>query len=132
MYDVIKAKIITGGRTIEKIAEEYRDDDGLDEKDYVHMKNAYEHFDGAIAIFRVWSDDKDNYMLAGWDKEYDEKIMMAMYFAEHTNPFGGHYDDNKELFIADWKSGEYEPTGAFGLKSSDVEVLEVLQRGVNR
>lgn len=124
---VVKGKIITGGRTIAQIREENKGQ-GLTYRDFENMQEAYEQFDGAIAVFRLWAySNFDSYYLAGWEQEYDEQIMMGMYYAEQTNPLQTKYKNNLELFIADWKANEYDPLCAFALNKGDVEEIEVLQ-----
>jgi len=124
---VVKGKIVTGGRTIPQIREANKGQ-GLTYRDFENMQKAYEQFDGAVAVFRLWAySDFESYYLAGWDEEYDEKIMMGMYYSEQTNPFQTIYRNNLELFIADWKANEYDPLCAFCLNLDDVEEIEVLQ-----
>ncbi len=125
-YKVFKAKIITGGRTIEQVEKEFKDDDSSPQ-DYENMKLAYDHFDGAVAIFRLWNHSKDVYYLAGWEDRYNEQIMKGMYYAEQTNPFGAYQNVELEIFIADWMAGECDSNGAFALKANDLDIIEKME-----
>ncbi|WP_010498582.1 hypothetical protein [Paenibacillus elgii] len=126
-FKVIKGRVVTGGRTIPEIREA-NSGQGMTYRDFENMQKAYDHLNGAEAIFRLWaSDGFESYYLAGWEKEYDEQIMMGMYYAEQTNPFQDEYKNNLEGFIADWKANKYDPMCAFALSPGDVETIEVLK-----
>ncbi len=126
-FKVIKGKIVTGGRTIPEIREANKGQ-GMTYRDFENIQKAYEHFNGAEAVFRVWANDEfESHFLAGWDKEHDEQIMMGMYCAEQTNPFQDQYKKDLDKFIADWKAEKYDTMCAFSLNPGDVEVIEVLQ-----
>lgn len=126
-YKVIKGKIVTGGRTIDEIREANKGQ-GLTEDDFECMKRAYDLFDGAVAVFRLWAHDEfESCYLAGWSEEYDEKIIKGMYYAEQTNPFEQEYKNNFDQFEEDWKAGNFDPMCAFSLNKGDVEVIEILK-----
>lgn len=125
-YKLIKGKIVTGGRSIEKIREANKGQN-MSEEDFQNIQKAYEQFNGATAIFRIWQiDDYKVYYLSGWDKENDQKIMMGMYYAEQCNPFQDIYKNDLEKFKIDWVSGEYDTQGAFVLDEKDIEVIQIL------
>ncbi len=129
-FKVIRGKFITGGRTIPEIREESKGQ-GMTYRDFENIQKAYDHFDGAIAEFRMWAyDEFESRYLAGWEDQYDEQIMMGMYYAEQTNPFQQGYKNNLDGFIDDWKAGRYEPATAFAMNPKDVETLEVLREAV--
>lgn len=126
-YKVIKAKIVTGGRTIPEIREENKGQ-GMTYRDFENMKRAYDLFDGAIAVFRQWEHDEyESCYLAGWDEANDSQIMMGMYYAEQTNPFQVTYKNDFDAFREDWQSGKYDTMCAFALDQNDIEVLEILK-----
>lgn len=126
-FKVIKGKIVTGGRTIPEIREANKGQ-GMTYRDFENMQKAYEHFNGAEAVFRLWAHDEfESHYLAEWDSKHDEQIMMGMYYAEQLNPFQDQYKNNLDGFIVDWKAQKYDPMCAFALNPGDVEVIAILK-----
>lgn len=124
---IVKGKIVTGGRTIPQVANQF-EEQRLTLHELENLRKAYDHFDGAVAVFRLWAySNFDSFYPYAWEDQYDEQFMMGMYHSEQVNPFQDQYRDNLEGFIADWKAGEYDPMAAFSLNSDDVEVIEVLK-----
>ncbi|MNW02557.1 hypothetical protein D3C71_1983650 [compost metagenome] len=92
------------------------------------MQKAFEHFDGVESVFRLWDHDNFNTCyLAAWDKQYDDQIMKAMYYAEQTNPFQDQYRDNEAAFEKDWRNDDFDTACAFALTPADIEVIEILK-----
>jgi hypothetical protein len=126
-YKVVKAKIVTTGRTIPEIREENKGQ-GMTYRDFENLKKAYDVFADAVAVFRLWEHEGfETAYLAGWDQAYDGQIMMAMYYAEQTNPFQDIYKRNFERFETDWKADTYDTSCAFALSQKDIEIIETLK-----
>jgi hypothetical protein len=126
-YKVIHGRINTKGRTIPEIRIANKGQE-MNYRDFENLQKMYEVLDGAEAVFRLWERDEFKaHHLAGWDKQYDQQIMMGMYYAEQTNPFQELYKNNFAQFEADWKADEYDTTCAFALYQGDVETIQVLK-----
>lgn len=66
------------------------------------------------------------YHLHNWDPADDERMMMAIYYAEQVHPFP-RYKNDLVKFKADWAAQAYDPGGAsLTFAPADVEELEVL------
>lgn len=123
-YKVIKGKIVTGGRTIEQIREANKGQ-GMSEEELENILKAYNSFNGAEALFRLWKiDEYESYYLIGCDMDFEEQIMLGMYYAEQCNPFQETYYNNLELFKSDWQAGVYDPQCAFALSENDIEIIQ--------
>jgi len=128
-----KPKIILGklktNKPIEVLQEWYKGQ-SLTAADFENVLEANKIFDGLELYLSLWAHDKhSSYHLSNWDNSIDEKIMLAMYHLEQTSPFP-MYLDEKERFIEDWESGNYEPACAFTFDLEDVEVIKVIQEEI--
>ena len=71
-------------------------------------------------------DNHASYHLHNWDPADDERMMMAIYYAEQVHPFP-RYKNDLAKFKADWAAQAYDPGGAsLTFAPADVEELEVL------
>lgn len=124
------AKLKTGGKTPEQILSAYDGPDQVgpkpDDKEIESLIKVFNELDGAEVLV-IKSFTGEDYCLASWDPEVDEKIMEFVYLAEQ-DPYFGTYIDEREEFINDWKSGEYEPAGSLVFAEADVEIIEELKK----
>jgi hypothetical protein len=119
-----RAKLNTGGKTSEQILSTY-DGPKPDEKEIESWIKAFNSINGIeVAVMKNFTGE--DYCLAAWKPDDDEKIMEFVYLAEQ-DPFFGTYVDDREEFINDWKSGEYEPSGSLVFANADVEILEEIK-----
>lgn len=124
---VIRCRFKTGEKTLEQIKKEEFEDESVCQGDLENMKKMYDTLDGVEVILSLWDYDKySSYHLYTWKTEADEKIMMAMYYAEQVSPFPAYIND-LEQFKEDWKAGGYEPPCAISFRLEDVEELEVIR-----
>ncbi|MBU5438312.1 hypothetical protein KQI42_09845 [Tissierella sp. MSJ-40] len=126
---IIKCRLKTGGKTIEEIREKNKGQ-GLAYRDFKNIQRAYEQFDDVILYLSLWDyDNYESYHICGWDDEFDEKMMMGVYYAEQIHPFP-QYKGKLQTFIADWKAKRYDPGCAICFNREDVEELEVISEEV--
>lgn len=64
----------------------------------------------------------EEYSVAGWPPEEDEKVKNAIYLMEQ-DPVFGMYVDDRERFDADWAAGEWEPSGSIVFSPAMVEII---------
>lgn len=120
-----RANLKTGGKSPEQIIESFRDFKPSDEE----IKNwiaAYDLLDGIEVVVMKSFDGKD-YCLVAWQDDDAEKIRDYIYQAEQ-DPMFGTYVDEREEFLNDWDSDEYEPSGSLVFSSDDVEIIEELKK----
>lgn len=126
---IVKCRLKTGGKTIPEIREQYKGQ-GLTYRDFENIQRANEKFHGTAVLLSLWAyDNYESYHLYSWEEAADEKIMLGMYYAEQTSPCPC-YIDRQDEFIADWKSGKYEPACAFCFQPCDVEEIAVISEEV--
>lgn len=127
--DYFKARLKTGGKTPEQILADYEGPGQIGKKPDANeveaLIKAFNGIDGIELI--VMKSFNGNYVPASWKNEDDEKMMEFVYQAEQ-DPFFGTYIDEREEFIKDWKSDEYEPAGTLVFDSEDVEIIEELKK----
>lgn len=118
---IYKAKLKTANKTDAQIRSEFNIAISQGEVDrYKEMMNAVDGIEiGIMPSFH----SEDSYLVVGWDEAVDEKMREFVYQAEQ-DPMFGTYIDRREEFLADWKSGEYEPPSAMAFQKCDVEILE--------
>ena len=73
--------------------------------------------DGHTLIF---DDQGGQFDLIGWEPEDDEAVMVTMFRTETDADIC--LSDTLDDFEKEWKSGEWEPQGAFILSANQVEV----------
>lgn len=118
-----RAKLKTAGKTAEQILASY-DGPKPNEEEVGSWIKVFNDLDG-LEVVVIESFTGTDYTLASWDLADDEKFMEFVYLAEQ-DPFFGTYVDEREEFIKDWKSGEYEPQGSLVFAKDDVLILEKL------
>ena len=107
---VIRCRLHTGGKTIQKIRERYAGQ-GMTYRDFENIQRANEEFDGLVVLLSLWDyDNHEAYHLHNWDPADDERMMMAIYHSEQVHPFP-RYKNALEQFKADWAAGTYDPGG---------------------
>ncbi|MED3575799.1 hypothetical protein [Cytobacillus praedii] len=125
-----KAKLKTGGKTPEQILATYEGPDQIgpkpDDKEVQAWIKVFNDLDG-IEVLVLKSFTGEDWALASWMADDDEKVMEFVYLAEQDPYFGSYVDERKE-FINDWKSEEYEPAGALVFAVTDVEIIEELKK----
>lgn len=127
---IVRAKLHTGGKSVADYRKKLHGQ-GFTVRDFRHMQKADNYLDGIEVYLSLWDyDNHENWHLWNWEKEADERIMCAMFEAEHYSPFGTSSDDFGKFRKA-WKAGEYEPGGSYCFENEQVEVLEVLQEEEN-
>ena len=105
---VIRCRLHTGGKTIQKIRERYAGQ-GMTYRDFESIQRANEEFDGLVVLLSLWDyDNHEAYHLHNWNPEDDERMMMAIYHSEQVHPFP-RYKNALEQFKADWAAGTYDP-----------------------
>ena len=93
-------------------------------RDFENIQRSNEEFDGLVVLLSLW--DYDNHASYNWDPADDERMMMAIYYAEQVHPFP-RYKNDLAKFKADWAAQAYDPGGAsLTFAPADVEELEVL------
>lgn len=124
---VIRCRLHTGGKTIQKIRERYAGQ-GMTYRDFESIQRANEEFDGLVVLLSLWDyDNHEAYHLHNWNPEDDERMMMAIYHSEQVHPFP-RYKNALEQFKADWAAGTYDPGATLCFQPEDVEEIEVLLR----
>lgn len=123
---VVRCRLKTGGKSIPQIREECRGQ-GLTYRDFENIQRSNEEFDGLVVLLSLWAyDNHTSYHLHNWDPADDERMMMAIYYAEQVHPFP-RYKNDLVKFKADWAAQAYDPGGAsLTFAPADVEELEVL------
>ena len=122
---VIRCRLHTGGKTIQKIRERYAGQ-GMTYRDFENIQRANEEFDGLVVLLSLWDyDNHEAYHLHNWDPADDERMMMAIYHSEQVHPFP-RYKNALEQFKADWAAGTYDPGAILCFQPEDVEEIEVL------
>ena len=106
-------------------------------RDFENIQRSNEEFDGLVVLLSLWAYDNrlDELDVSGvpelddlhnWDPADDERMMMAIYYAEQVHPFP-RYKNDLVKFKADWAAQAYDPGGAsLTFAPADVEELEVL------
>ena len=96
-------------------------------RDFENIQRSNEEFDGLVVLLSMWAyDNHASYHLHNWDPADDERMMMAIYYAEQVHPFP-RYKNDLAKFKADWAAQAYDPGGAsLTFAPADVEELEVL------
>lgn len=96
-------------------------------RDFENIQRSNEEFDGLVVLLSLWAyDNHASYHLHNWDPADDERMMMAIYYAEQVHPFP-RYKNDLVKFKADWAAQAYDPGGAsLTFAPADVEELEVL------
>lgn len=122
---VIRCRLHTGGKTIQKIRERYAGQ-GMTYRDFESIQRANEEFDGLVVLLSLWDyDNHEAYHLHNWNPEDDERMMMAIYHSKQVHPFP-RYKNALEQFKADWAAGTYDPGATLCFQPEDVEEIEVL------
>ena len=96
-------------------------------RDFENIQRSNEEFDGLVVLLSLWAyDNHASYHLHNWEPVDDERMMMAIYYAEQVHPFP-RYKNDLVKFKADWAAQAYDPGGAsLTFAPADVEELEVL------
>lgn len=81
-------------------------------RDFENIQRSNEEFDGLVVLLSLWAyDNHASYHLHNWDPADDERMMMAIYYAEQVHPFP-RYKNDLAKFKADWAAQAYDPGGA--------------------
>ena len=105
---VVRCRLKTGGKSIPQIREECRGQ-GLTYRDFENIQRSNEEFDGLVVLLSLWAyDNHASYHLHNWDPADDERMMMAIYYAEQVHPFP-RYKNDLVKFKADWAAQAYDP-----------------------
>lgn len=127
---IAKCVLHTAGKTVDDYRKELTGQ-GFTVNDFKHMVKAANYFDGLTVYLSMWDYDRhENWHLWNWEKENDERIMCAMFEAEHYNP-ASVAPISFEEFRKLWETGEYDPGCSYCFAIDQVEVLEVLQEEQN-
>ena len=87
-------------------------------RDFENIQRSNEEFDGLVVLLSMWAyDNHASYHLHNWDPADDERMMMAIYYAEQVHPFP-RYKNDLAKFKADWAAQAYDPGGRGGTGSS--------------
>ena len=122
---VVRCRLKTGGKSIPQIREECRGQ-GLTYRDFENIQRSNEEFDGLVVLLSLWAyDNHASYHLHNWDPADDERMMMAIYYAEQVHPFP-RYKNDLVKFKADWAAKTYDPGAVLCFRAEDVEEIEVL------
>ena len=71
-------------------------------RDFENIQRSNEEFDGLVVLLSLWAyDNHASYHLHNWDPADDERMMMAIYYAEQVHPFP-RYKNDIAKFKADW------------------------------
>lgn len=119
-----KAKLKTAGKTAEQVLASYDMGDKPPADEVEAIINSYNLVDG-IVLSVLGPTITGSYAPAGWRKEDDDKIRDFVYQAEQDAYFGCYVNDREE-FLKDWNSEEYDPGGSLTFSVEDVEILEEL------
>ncbi len=127
---IVLCRLNMACKTIPEIRERYAGQ-GLTYRDFENIQRANEQFDGLTLQLALWEyDDYSRYHLFTWDPADNDRIMMAMYYAEQTHPYP-RYKNALDAFKADWDEGEYDPGGCvYVFDPRDVEEIEVISEEV--
>lgn len=114
----------TGGRTLEQTKdEEFNGHASLDELTFTKKFN--DEINGVEAVLSLWDyDDYEHYHLSSWTKEYEDKIIKAMFYAENT--MSSIYRNDFERFKNDWEMGVYIPECPIVFEKKHVEEIKVI------
>lgn len=117
-----KAKLKTGGKTIEDIKKDYEGGIGPvpDEQEIKDLKKAYDLIDG-VEVMAI-EGFGDGYGIGGWNPKHDDQMKEFIYQAEQDS-FFGTYRNKREEFEQDWKNDEYESSGSLRFDNEEVEIL---------
>ena len=127
---VVRCRLKTGGKSIPQIREECRGQ-GLTYRDFENIQRSNEEFDGLVVLLSLWAyDNHASYHLHNWDPADDERMMMAIYYAEQVHPFP-RYKNDLVKFKADWAAQAYDPGGA-SLTFAPAEFYARKRRSRNR
>lgn len=78
-------------------------------RDFENIQRSNEEFDGLVVLLSMWAyDNHASYHLHNWDPADDERMMMAIYYAEQVHPFP-RYKNDLAKFKADWAAQAYDP-----------------------
>ena len=56
-------------------------------RDFENIQRSNEEFDGLVVLLSLWAyDNHASYHLHNWDPADDERMMMAIYYAEQVHP----------------------------------------------
>lgn len=128
--DLYRAKLKTAGKTPEQILATYDGPNQVgpkpDENEVAAWIKVFNELDGAEVVV-MKSFTGEDYAIAGWEPDAEEKFMEFVYLAEQ-DPYFGSYIDNRDEFINVWKSGEYEPAASLVFANNDVEIIEELKK----
>ena len=81
-----------------------------------------EAWDGVRVTVSTSSTTPGEYSVVGWPPEEEEKAREAIYLMEQ-DPMFGQYINDREGFEADWKSGEWCPSGSIIFPPEMVEII---------
>ena len=63
-------------------------------RDFENIQRSNEEFDGLVVLLSLWAyDNHASYHLHNWDPADDERMMMAIYYAEQVHPFPRYKND---------------------------------------
>ncbi|WP_025727731.1 hypothetical protein [Heyndrickxia ginsengihumi] len=121
---VYQAKLKTGGKTLDQIRNDF-DGYPVSDDELQNYKKAYDIIDGLEITVTESLLDNGHYVLLGWTNENIMEFREFFYLIEQDRVFG-FYENDREGFIKDWVSGEYEPACAIGFDKADVEIIKEL------
>lgn len=125
---LVLCRLKTGGRTLEQTKEEeFNGHASLDELTFTKKFN--DEIDGVEAILSLW--DYDNYKyyhLSSWDKQYEDKIIKAMFYAENT--MSSIYRNDFERFKNDWQTELYIPECPIVFEKKHIEEIRVIREEI--
>jgi len=128
---IVLCRLNMACKSIPEIRERYTGQ-GLTYRDFESIQKANEQFDGLILPLTLWAyDDYTTYHLFTWESADDERMMMALYYAEQTHPFP-RFKNDFEAFKKVWDAGEYDPGCPIVFDPRDVEEIEVISEEVNQ
>lgn len=122
-----KSRLKTGNKTEKQIKGEFNDSFGeVTQEELERYKKSMDMVDG-LEIVVTDSFYDGSYSLIAWDDK-DENVWMEFIYLQEQDPYFGTYVDEREEFLADWKSGGYMPNGSLAFQKEDVEILEPLNQ----
>ena len=125
-FDFFKAKLRTGGKTIEQIKNEFASfGEPLSDEEAEKWVAVNDLIDG-MEVVVMESFDKENFYLVAYDDADESKIRDFIYQAEQDDYFGS-YIDMREEFLNDWNSNNYEPNGSLSFSPEVIHSI-VLKR----
>lgn len=120
------AKLKTGNKTDEQLKADY--DGDVTQKEIDRYREQMNVVDG-LEVYLTNSSFADGfYVLLSWRDADDHKWREFFWLAEQDPMFGTH--DDKDEFLKDWESGEYEPSGMVAFRDRDVEIVKTKELGV--